>query len=763
MRHILSQRTGLPAVLAAAVLTITGTVVPAVAAGSASAEPTAAASPDLGASAASPRPVLLINGDRLLARPAPGGGLAVSLLPANAAGDSVLGLKLGRLNAEIPADAVPYLGRGLNPRLFELSALQRAEAAGRLPVRVSFNGRRPTLPGVTITSSGAGSELGYLTVSSARVFGAALERQFRADHARASYGADGLFGGGVDISLAGAAPPARTTARPDFPMHTLTVTGTNLFGRPDNGDIVWVFNAGNVANFGDPIESGNFFYHGTTKFSVPAGTYWAIGDFLNFTQHGGSERLAFLPQFRVTGNTTVHVAERAASSEITIVTPRRAVPQMTSFQVIRGGLHGSSNSFTWTDSGVSQWVSPTTRKPSVGTLRSFASALLTSPAKAAGTPYVYNVDYAGPDGTIPAQQRYLVRPASLATVTERYYQDVRTTGAWIDFGGFASQIQGIVFGQYFPLKLPGLQTQYFSAGPALFWNSSYAEFSPANYFPWGGQSDDTFRALPADRQQTVEWNRYPLHPQPYASPGGLGARLFPLVPSALRIGKTLYLSTTPFSDNLPGHLGAGFAAGPGATVAGSYQIDQNGVKIASGNAVNGIPAVHVKPKPSMIRFTLNAARTGRFPLSTSSQTVWTWRSGQPQVKLPGGWFCGVVVVHQQYQLLTRCAVQPMMTLTYQVQGLALDGSVPPGSQVIDLSAGHIQPARTSAITGATAQVSYNDGQSWLNASVMSVGGGRFRITFTAPGGVDPTLRITATDSAGGSIRETILRAYSVRL
>jgi hypothetical protein len=612
MRQILRHLTVPTAVLAVAVLAISGSVVPAGAAGPALAQHALTASPAPGASAASARPVFLINGEQLLARPAPGGGLAISLLPANAAGDSVIGLKLGSLTAEIPANAVPYLGRGLDPRIFELSALQRAEAGGRLPVRVSFNSHRPALPGITITSSGAGSEQGYLTASSARVFGAALARQFRADHARASYGADGLFADGVNISPAGAAPLAGKAARPDFPMYTLTVTGANLSGSRDNGDIVWVFNAADWANFGDPIESNNIFFHGTAKFSVPAGYYWAIGDFPSATGTSVSERLAFLPQFKVTGNTAVHVAERAASSEITMVTPRPAVTQMTSFQLTRGGLDGSSFSFSWSDPGISLWVSPTTRKPTVGTLRSFASEQLTSPEKFSGIPYVYNLDYAGPDGTIPAQH-YVVRPASLATINERYYQDIWTAGAYVDLGGFASQLEGIVFGQYFTVNLPGQQIQYFSAGPALAWNSSYAEFNPVFYFPWGGQSDDSFRTLPAGHQQTVEWNRYPLHPQPYVSPGGLGGRLFPLVPSAVRSGTKLYLSTTPFSDNQPEHLGAGFAAGPGATVAGSYEVEQDGVEIASGNAVNGIPAVRLSPKPSVIRFTLNAARTGRFP------------------------------------------------------------------------------------------------------------------------------------------------------
>ena len=70
---------------------------------------------------------------------------------------------------------------------------------------------------------------------------------------------------------------------------------------------------------------------------------------------------------------------------------------------------------------------PTARKPTVGTLQTFTSATLTSPP-GPGTPYAYNLQYAGPDGLIPPQH-YVATRASLATVDERYYQDVRTTGA----------------------------------------------------------------------------------------------------------------------------------------------------------------------------------------------------------------------------------------------------------------------------------------------------------------------------------------------
>jgi hypothetical protein len=57
---------------------------------------------------------------------------------------------------EIPADALPYLGRGLSPSLFRVTSLLDAESDGRLPVQVSYHGPVPEVPGVTITRSGGG-------------------------------------------------------------------------------------------------------------------------------------------------------------------------------------------------------------------------------------------------------------------------------------------------------------------------------------------------------------------------------------------------------------------------------------------------------------------------------------------------------------------------------------------------------------------------------------------------------------------------------
>src|SRR6202035_302206 len=139
------RRGGLPLAGLAAVLTAAGVAfgsgLPALAAPAAPAAPAARPAAPPGAvrssSLASPvRRLLLINGDRLMVRGGPDGRLGVAV-PGGAARDAVTSLRCGGKIMEIPTAALPYLGRGLSPSLFRVSALEKAESGGRLPVEVA--------------------------------------------------------------------------------------------------------------------------------------------------------------------------------------------------------------------------------------------------------------------------------------------------------------------------------------------------------------------------------------------------------------------------------------------------------------------------------------------------------------------------------------------------------------------------------------------------------------------------------------------------
>jgi hypothetical protein len=712
-----------------------------------------------GQSAALARQVLLINGNRVQVSADGGGSPSGVVVPAAGGGvaGSVVSLGLGARTYEVPAAAVPYLGRGLDPGLFDTRELLGRETGGRLPVRVSYRGKVPALPGIRITSSGAGTAEGYLTASSALVFGAALDRQYGADRDRGSYGTDGMFAGGVSIALAGTVrAPA---VHPDYVMHTLTVHATDLAGSPDTGDLVLLVNVDNTSLV-DLLSSENVFYDGTAKYSVPSGHYFAIGIFGDLFQ--GPEHVVVLPQFTVTGNTRVDMAETAASSEIKMVTPRPAAPVGTGFYVVRTGAEGPLFYAEFADAGAPVWVSPTTARPTVGTLQSYANQVLASAPGHPGVPYSYELSETAPAGIIPGQ-RYRVRTAGLATVHERYYQAAVSSGTWIMLGSFpttdpANPFIGFVEPYDVPLSLPGRQTVYVGGAGAspMTWTSDYLAAD-------GGF--EAARLLPAGDQLTDSWGAYPLHP----------AANFKLYPkntvlgltqtSAAREGDRLWLDVTPFTDSQPGHLSTGFSPAAGVNFTGSYAVYQDGKQVAAGNAVKAaaqtsgdVPVqAQLGPNPSTIRFVLTASRSGTvLGPPTASRTVWTWRSAQvPGAALPAGWYCDSTT------LGSDCAVQPMMTLGYSVAGLGLNESAPAGRQVLGVSVGHIQLAKASRIGGAKVSVSFDGGRTWHAAAVTRTGAARFRAVFTAPAGVSVTLRTSATDAAGGSITETIDGGYQI--
>jgi hypothetical protein len=543
-------------------------------------------------------------------------------------------------------------------------------------------------------------------------------------------------------------------------MHTLTVTGTNLAGKPDTGDMAFVWNVDNGLR-SDVNEASAPFYHGVAKFSVPAGHYWAVGIFgrIGFPSTSAT-RLTVLPQITVAGNSTVHLAEQAANSKVTIVTPRPAVVQSDDFYLIRGLASGPASSLQFINFHSPLWVSPTSRRPTVGWLQADASQELT--AARGAVPYAYAVSYADPRGTIP-RQRYLVRPASLTTVSDSYYQDVKSPGYWAVYGTFPRTFNGYVEPFIYSGGLPGRRAIYLGGSPSAVWGSYYGALGAAR----GNFQEEFFRAVRPGEHLTDGWNAYPLHPAVNVNLAP-AEELVTYLPSADRAGNRLTLEVTPFGDNQPGHIGSGFAKVPGATITGSYQIDENGKRVAAGNAARpgaGGPfytRVKLLPEPSVIRFTLVAARTGKpYRLSTASRTVWTWRSAhETGATLPPNWYCFNPPPGPVKSLPRHCAVQPMMTLRYQVAGMALNGSAPAGPQSLTITAGHLQLAKAASVTGASVQVSFDGGKTWHRASVTAIGGGRFRAEFTAPASAYITLRTTAHDAAASSITETITRAYA---
>jgi hypothetical protein len=669
----------------------------------------------------------------------------------------------------VPAMALPYLGRGLDPSLFNVTALQRAERNGRLPVRIAYRGRRPALPGVHLSSAAGGIATGYLTLAAAKRFGAELLRLDRADRPAGRYGTDGLFAHGLTIGLAGqpGVVAARASGRPApvvlrggpnrpaFPMKTLTIHADDRSGRPDTGDLVEVGNADNLSFFDETAILDK----GVAKLSVPVGHYWAIGQFFDFfdPHHPVADwRFTVVPQFTVLKDTAVKVSETSAVSKIAVRTPRRAVPLSTFFDLLRSNRSGPPADDSFEGVGLALWVNPTKVRPTVGKLSEFVDQQLVSPPKSRGTGYEYDIAKEVLTGLIPPQH-FTVRPASLATVNARYFQGVKSHGSLFRVGTFPQQDHELIGALLNPFTLPHHQIEYMTGDPSVQWLSGTGQ----DYgFSFGGELDAE-RTFHAGEVTDENWNAYPLSPQPGDNLAG-AANFSNVQPSAVRSGNTLTLDVSPYGDSQPGHSGPDFAGG-------SYRISENGRQIAdrrlSRNFLpEGVTAqVRLSGRPSVVKVVLNVTRPLRsYPLSPRVHAVWTWRSArQPHALLPKGWTCRLSGFIGVPDAGRHCAVQPMMMLHYVVARLGLNGRTSPGRQQIAIRASQLPLARASAITSLAVRVSFNGGETWRPAELSRTGSGSYRATFNASAGRYVTLGVRATDAAGGSVAETLDRAYQV--
>ena len=564
------------------------------------------------------------------------------------------------------------------------------------------------------------------------------------------------FYGVAQNGFAPAAAPAQAPAQPNVTKYTLTIKGFNLSGAPDTGDSVQVFSATSMRWNENTVGPTPVFRTGLVTMHVPAGKYWVIGMFTG--RH--SFRMDIPAQVTVTGNTTATVSARAASSEVSTTTPRQAVLADAVFDSSYTLPGGQTYEDCGTTGSTRLWVSPLARARTAGTLYSATSAQLNSP-RGQARPYTYELDTAAPPGTI-TRQHLAVTAADLATVHERFHSDTATSANWYALGGPARQYYttGYVAAST-QLPMPSGRTIYFQAQPVAVWKAAIGYGTLAEAASW--------QVLHAGQTLSTEWNAYPLHPAPNLPPAGLPE---PTLVSASRAGHKLILDLTPFSDNTPGHTGSGLTQFNGITGHGNWAIYANGVKIASRQVTTRLPfpdvyaSATLSPKPSQIKFTLSTSRKAPgSDLSGTSQDTWTWPSqAKPHAIMPTPWYCRATFTRSGLVYDHHCAVQDMMTLDYQLARENLDGTTPAGRQALGIAINHLPTATPYPVTRAELQVSFNHGTSWRPAALARICHGQvctnqYRASYTAPAGAQVSLRVTARDTQGATVTETILGAY----
>jgi len=688
------------------------------------------------AASAGTRTVELITGDRVQLRD-DHGRVTGRLLAANRHGVAG-GIRISRVGGHtyaIPAAALPYVGTSIDRSAFDVDALAAAERGGRLPLRVTYgSAKHPAVPGLTVTGGSGRTATGYLTTDSARAFGKALVAQWRA-------GTDVLFGGISNIGLDAPVAPSKPVARPDYPQVTLIIKMLDQNGKPVQDGFVTLVNVDDVDRYNGDVPVVN----GEARASVPLGNYSALGDIEDYNETTNVftvyQPIVADYQVKATGQTLTVDARRTVP--LGIRTPRPATISTLVTDWARGDAKGGSTGSSWImDGNFEMYVSPTPA-PKIGQLR-WMTAWTLSGTPAHGLPYTYDATFEQAD-RVAADQTYRVQ--NPAVVDARYYTDGPTRPALFTRGPSYSYPY-FFFSEFLPATSPLHRIEYVSGPPGVGWYASLLA-NPTEDDPFDGDVEDGTRLLPAGSTYRADWLRGPIVPGANA-PAGAEPYIYCFTcRTATRLGIVL----APVTDSDPAHNG--YVSAPEHGHVAHFRLYRNG-KLIDNEYDSAGGAFPVPKAASTYRVIDNVQRgASGFVGSTSSTIDVTFRSAAGAgTTPPPGWTC---LSHG------ACTVLPMLQAHIPLP-TDLTGHLPVGASVTAVHIDHAPGAATSTIRTAGLQLSFDGGKTWRSAPLITLGHGQFRAVLVNPrtqAGHWASLRVTATDAAGGKLVETVANAYSV--
>jgi hypothetical protein len=552
----------------------------------------------------------------------------------------------------------------------------------------------------------------------------------------------------------GSETAARTAPATAVRRVTLTLKATPIPGTAAGkmSAYAFVINITNPALFNREVSissPGN----GTATVRVPAGRYWisgVIGD--NTNPNGDRAAWAGRPEVTVRKNTTVMLDGAAAVPVTGSVTGHRTVMTSAGFHVVRrfagkifGGLAGGDVFAFGPDVAHDLFAQPT-GTARTGTFRVYTDFQLSSPAGAA-RPYVYDL-YHPAGNRVPRSLAYTATPAEQATFArfhERFHAVDGSTAPIADIrygltpASFATGNSFVFLSVEDASTVGGgsTLTEYLSTGLGIRWDEEVAPnlTDPNLANEWVIERAGFTRYAPGSRH-TVDWVTQPFRPGPYASTRFSASGCNP--PPTTRSGGTIQVGLVDLQD-----LPNGFDCLGGVSPAPEWlQATSRTMRLYSGGHLIGskhasvadfpVPAA---PATYKLVYTDNTSRA--LPVSTRTQTAWTFRSAAPAGSKP--------------------ALIPLL-LVYYALPLGLDNH-PDGSTAVFTVARVVGTIR-ARVTRFRLWTSLNNGHTWQAAPVRALGRGRFAATLphAAPGQA-VSLRVQAADAGGSGIEQTIMTAY----
>ncbi|MET9729563.1 S8 family serine peptidase [Streptomyces sp. NPDC006458] len=338
------------------------------------------------------------------------------------------------------------------------------------------------------------------------------------------------------------------------------------------------------------------------------------------------------------------------------------------------------------------------------------------------TPYVYDLSQ-GHRGAIPDRDlTYRPGERELAVLDTSFHAVRPVRGGEFRYSLTDAFPLGLGFQE--SVDLPARRTDHVSTGPGQRWQESVTLADGALEQRGGAVR---YRG---GTHRDLAWFRPVWHPW-------LGTALDT---DQRRRGGVLALDAPGWGDSGPDHTGVGdvWSEESGMRQDTGLYLDGEQVDRARGSAVHLWDAPADEHAYRLVTDT--ALDPGRWELAVRGHTEWTFRSAAADGD--------------------RETLLPLINLSFDL-ATDLAGEVPGGRRVpVGIGAAYVAGAEgTGTLGGPELEVSYDDGQTWREVALDRAGRGALGVP---PDARYVSLRASARDDRGGSVRQEIIRAVGVR-
>jgi hypothetical protein len=542
---------------------------------------------------------------------------------------------------------------------------------------------------------------------------------------------------------------------------------------------------------------------GSISLSVPAGNYSA--EFSIITPHPGTDRgydgtLVTDLQFSVNADKTITLNARGAVPYDLTLSGVSAPDQFAELSFTRTDNSGAGVASVGLYPGLLDLVSlsngrvsssvlsavPTTGAVTQGKFELDATTQISN-AQGAAPYYFLNFPY---ENKIPSSLTFNLTKEELTAYTYNFYADPAGSCGGTDTLSVAlyQAATGLYFDQYQDGTgmTPGTShtTYWYDGDPRLDLWQPLMNDADCNSLYHQMVLLDAPRTISDGTTISEDWGKAPLGAPPSAaSPlSGFGSGNRPASPvcGACRQDDNALFFLRPYGDSDPGHYGNQIAL-PTVLVPSAVSFYRNGQlaitnPVLSGESCSAIvlsggqnqgcalsptdgQELPLLPQPASYELDWVYQSSGDPDATTEAD--WTFRSAPDATagKLPGGEQCAPDPTR-------GCSYLPLLFITYNLP-LTMDNTATAGSPFpIAFTVSHQQGEAPPAGVTATVSASFDNGQTWSSPQpAASLGNGKFTTTIQQPVLSDTSgfvsLRVTARDSAGNSVTETLIKAYGL--